>query len=967
MRAGLGVVVVGLCAVWVASAGAATIPISEAKAIGVTGTALMAGQTVTVAGVVTVKSGTFSTTDLDVYIQDAAAGINIYKKDAGYFGLELGDSVVATGMISQVGARPLRGNTRLTLGALTDLTVAGKGTLPRPRTVTGAMLAADAAAPLEIYEGLLVRVEGVTFNAADWPSADADKDLAATDPTATVRLRIDKDTDIDGSAPPRQPSIVVGVVVQDDGTSPVLSGYGVWPRARATDFLAMGAGCGAAALEPSVVENNVASFDLAVTLTGNLADTITAFSIDLPLAGGWTWTAGGVSLAGPGLEGASYDVTATGVAVSGASISDDLASFGTVTFAGVTPPAALVASTVAVRTSVNGADFEDIVLQPVLRSVYPAPNVVINEVFPSDAAGASDAFIELHNLGASTAYLGGFALTEVRPVPYCGLEIRHVFATSDTLPAGGYLVIAASAGGFATRFGFAPAIVAPIAPLGRAGGDGATVGGVAAYEVVALWSDTALDNLVDFVEYRDGQTAFEDLCAQFGAVADGYPYLPPRGYALIGREFDPCCPYQVLSGTPTPGAANASGYLSPTIATIISRDQHAVEVCFSEPMGADGLTDQPNFMVNGGAALAVYPSTVRDKALLLVDSLPIGTSTLAIGGLISWAGVGMRDTAVTFARATAITDPVCAIQASDAKGYSLLNGKSASFFGFITVPPGVFQPSYQSIYVQGLDGCGVNVFSYERTSPAPRIGDLVYLTGAVEEYVSSSAGSTTEIFLSSATSLEVRSTGYPEPPALVLATGEVGREDYEGRLVRTEGAIVSTSDYSFYIDDGSGGVQVYQNYTPIDFTKFRAGQYVHVKGVILQYDFTMPFLDGYELVPRYASDIEVVEDAFPAGATLEVTGGLFCPSCGDEKIAVRFGAPALSWVTLRVFDGAGRPVGTIYNGASTGEREFFWTGRDDEGKPLAAGLYVCHLEAVEANTGREITKSAPIVIGTRLK
>ncbi|MFZ1946157.1 MAG: lamin tail domain-containing protein [bacterium] len=966
MRAAAAFAIAALCATWVASAGAATVPISEAKAINATGTALMAGQTVTVAGVVTVASGAYSAADLDVYIQDATAGINIYKKDAGYFGLELGDSVVVTGIISQVGARPSRGNTRLTVGAITDLTVAGRGTLPRPRTVTGAMLAADAAAPLETYEGLLVRVDGVTFLAADWPSADTDKDLAAADPTASVKLRIDKDTDIDGSAPPRQPSIVVGVVVQDDGTSPVLSGYGLWPRARATDFLAMGAGCGAAALEPSVIENTVESFDLAVSLTGNLADTITAFTIDLPLADGWAWT-GGVSLAGPGLEGASYDVTPTGVAVSGAAISDDLATFGTVTFAGMRPPAALVASTVVVRTSVDGAEFEEIVRQPVLRSAYPAPNVVINEIFPSDAAGASDAFVELRNLGASTAYLGGFALTEARPVPYCGLEVRHVFGSGDTIPAGGYLVIAASADGFTARFGFAPTIVAPTAPLGRTSGDGATVGGAEVYEVVALWSDASLDNLVDFVEYRDGQTSGEDLCGQFGAATDGYPYLPPRGYALVGKDFDPCCPYQALSGTPTPGAANASSYLSPTIEAVTSRDQHVVEISFSEPMGADGLTTLSNFEVNGGAAFAVYPSTTRDKALLLVDSLPGGVSTLEIGGVVSWAGVEMRDTSVAFSRATAITDPVCAIQAYDAKGYSALNGKSVSLFGFITVPPGIFQPSYQSIYVQGLDGCGVNVFSYERSSPAPRLGDLVYLTGVVEEYVSSSAGSTTEIFMSAETALEIRSAGFPEPTAPVLATGEVGREENEGRLVATEGAIVSTSDYSFYIDDGSGGVQVYQNYTPVDFTRFRTGQYVRVKGVILQYDFTLPFLDGYELVPRYESDIEIVEDAFPSGATLEVTGGLFCPSCGDESIAVRFGAPALSSVALRVFDGAGRQVGTIYSGASTGEREFFWTGRDDEGKPLAAGLYICHLEAVEANTGRAITKSAPIVIGTRLK
>jgi hypothetical protein len=341
--------------------------------------------------------------------------------------------------------------------------------------------------------------------------------------------------------------------------------------------------------------------------------------------------------------------------------------------------------------------------------------------------------------------------------------------------------------------------------------------------------------------------------------------------------------------------------------------------------------------------------------------------TLEVTGLASWAGIALGDTSLAVRISATTCSDVCEVQAYDRKGYSLLEGSSVCIYGFMTVPPQVFQPSYQSIYVQGLDGCGVNVFSYDLSSPLPRLGDFVFLSGLVEEYVSSSAGSTTEIFMSSPANLRIESRGYPEPPAVVLATGRVGREENEGKLIETQGAVVNASDYSFYLDDGSGGIQIYQNYTPIDFTQFKTGMYIKVKGVVLQYDYTLPFLESYELVPRYLSDIEVISGAFAAEAALEVEPRVFCPSCGEESFSVTFNAPSMSDVTLRVFDAAGRLVATLYAGASIGERTAAWTGRDGAGRPFPPGLYVCHFQAVESLSGTRTTDSAPIVIGTELK
>ena len=951
-----------------AAAAHAATPIADVKTIGANGELVNRGKEFTVAGIVTVASGTFNTVDLDFYVQDATAGINVIMRDAGYFKLDLGDSVLVTGTVDQGGTSVTRGNTNLRVSTLQNITVLGKATVPQPVVVTAAELSAAAQPPLETYEGKLVRLDRATINPADWPSAGAEKVITLTDATGTARIRIDRDTDIDGSAVPGQPFIVIGVVVQDDGTTPILSGYSIWPRSRQTDFLVMGNGSGLASIDPSVVETDVGTFDLRLTLLGNGIDTLKAFEVGLPLADGWTWTGQEVNLSGPGLAQASYEVSSARVSVSGVAIFDASGSYGVVTFLSVGPPLAVLTSTVTVSTSVDNVALEPIALQPSLRSVRPTPSVRINEVYPG--IGQEDAFIELFNEGGSTAYLEGLALCEPRAVPYCDLQVRHVFGSTDMIGPGEYFVVARSASGFETEFGFAPDAEADISPLGRDVGDGAISSGIQSYEVISLWRDTSLENLIDFVEYRDAVACTADVCTGFGLADDGFPVVPPAGYSFISKTYDPCCPYEALSALPTPGADNVRRYNAPSLRTASALCQNTVEVAFSEPMDPQGLSDPANYMVGGASATAVYPSISKEKALVLFPVEQAEDSVrVAVRGLRSWAGVDASDVVLTVGKSADIYNNVCTVQASDENGYSPLNGVGATVLGFITVPPRVFQPDYQSIYVQGLDGCGVNVFSYDVSSPLPRMGDLVRITGNVEEYVSATAGSTTELFMAAPTGLAIKATGYPEPPPQVMSTGEVGKEENEGRLIQTEGLVVTASELGFYLDDGTGGVQIYQNYTPIDYSRFAKGMYIRVKGVILQYDYTLPFFDGYELVPRYESDIDVRDDVFLSKPTIAVDARVFCPSCGDEGFAIRFGVPNVSYTVVRIFDAAGREVTTLYSGDSAGEREITWTGRDQDGKPVPPGLYICHVEARDLSAGSDAVtaKTAPVVVGTKLR
>ena len=122
------------------------IPITQAKARPV-------GSSVTVEGVVTTTLGEFTSTGSppvgNFYVQDATGGIQVFGTPVSE-GLVPGDSVRVTGTIGT-----FSGETQITTPSLT-VTKLGTGTVPAPRTITGAQLASRQ------FEGSLVRVNELT-------------------------------------------------------------------------------------------------------------------------------------------------------------------------------------------------------------------------------------------------------------------------------------------------------------------------------------------------------------------------------------------------------------------------------------------------------------------------------------------------------------------------------------------------------------------------------------------------------------------------------------------------------------------------------------------------------------------------------------------------------------------------------------------------------------------------------------
>jgi hypothetical protein len=289
-----------------------------------------------------------------------------------------------------------------------------------------------------------------------------------------------------------------------------------------------------------------------------------------------------------------------------------------------------------------------------------------------------------------------------------------------------------------------------------------------------------------------------------------------------------------------------------------------------------------------------------------------------------------------------------------------------------------------SIWVQEPGGCGVNVFAFlpdngpEYATYFPdvrefgvRLDDLVRIRGRVTEFVSSTSGSGAVTEIEALTDdpafyrFLARGAGAPVP--IEVSTAEANDEGLEGTLVHTEGTVINSNDLAAWIDDGSGSVQVFQNFSNLDLTRFTVGDRLDVTGVITQFDSSEPFLDGYELVPRSQDHVFKVNGDFsPGGPSVEVERRVLVPDLG-ESIAISTRSPRRSDMIVEIYDAVGRKVVTLYDGIGLGEMTFDWDGRDQRGHTVDPGVYVCHTRAVPLDGGNIETRAAPIVVGMRLE
>lgn len=92
----------------------------------------------------------------------------------------------------------------------------------------------------------------------------------------------------------------------------------------------------------------------------------------------------------------------------------------------------------------------------------------------------------------------------------------------------------------------------------------------------------------------------------------------------------------------------------------------------------------------------------------------------------------------------------------------------------------------------------------------------------------------------------------------------------------------------------------------------------------------------------------------------------------NEKIEIEYGTKTgfLARALIRIYDAQGRLVATPVHqnfSSSTGIERISWNGRDSNMSLVAPGLYYCHLEVSNRESGQRYKTVQPIVIKSRLK
>jgi len=282
-----------------------------------------------------------------------------------------------------------------------------------------------------------------------------------------------------------------------------------------------------------------------------------------------------------------------------------------------------------------------------------------------------------------------------------------------------------------------------------------------------------------------------------------------------------------------------------------------------------------------------------------------------------------------------------------------------------STPPGL------SFYVQ--DGtAGINVYGYDDASPGTiSAGDAWAITGEIKFY-----NGLTEISPSDPSDFEY--LGHPGPPdPLQLAVNEGVTEPVEGMLLSVGdeqlGRWVTVADEPYFAGGGYNlnvwngqtliALRVNES-TGISMAGIAPGVRLFVTGIGGQYDSEAPYDTGYQLLPRYPSDMVVYQPDIPGIFHLTLlTANPFAPSLG-ETLNIEYGGPAGMDFTLTIFDRAGRVAARLAESRPAGD-VVQWDGRDVNEEILPVGPYIALLEGVDAE-GKRFTTTETVVVAAPL-
>lgn len=417
-----------------------------------------------------------------------------------------------------------------------------------------------------------------------------------------------------------------------------------------------------------------------------------------------------------------------------------------------------------------------------------------------------------------------------------------------------------------------------------------------------------------------------------------------------------------------------------------------VNLLFSEALASEGLADAANYTVVDQTdfselhvVAAAQFSTGRIVQIKILERLQESHAyRVTVGSVRDVAGNPLNGAVFSFGYEPGEYTRIADLYA-DFAAYNLSVVTLRGIVNFVQDVTTTSGSRRISAYIQDESGYG---FSLSQTGPAsdfPRIrrGNLIQITGQANIFPTTQPGS---IQLGSFTNnnVTVLAENVPLPVPVTLNTGDrrLQRQIIRTSLPRMYGSgtwcEVTGTVYlveenvgggtNISIDDGTGNLTIrVWNSMRLDSVQLDGrwlllrdlrGKLITIAGPSSTYG------DDFQMLAGYAEDFTVPDFGPPSGdLILDVPNRPFAPDLG-QRLRIRYDAPPLGAVRLRVFDLRGRLITTLVNKPAGGPNEILWDGRDDLNNLLPLGSYILHLESVR--DGASNTKSKPIVVGTKL-
>ncbi len=358
-------------------------------------------------------------------------------------------------------------------------------------------------------------------------------------------------------------------------------------------------------------------------------------------------------------------------------------------------------------------------------------------------------------------------------------------------------------------------------------------------------------------------------------------------------------PPVVLSKSPDDGAAGVAW-------------NAAISVTFDENIAAAGeissisiIKDEDSTPVANvlpdisGAALTIgHAQLERGKTYTV--TVPAGAVRDSSGNATDYDIVWSFTTALE-----EVITPIDQIDTVDSSGLPTKTQELYTIEGVVTSAPGGLG-SGKKMFVQDDSG-GICVFHSTQNISGVAEGDIVRVTGKVIQY-----NGLTELDPSvSGGAVQVVSSNNALPAPVTLSSlselrSFAAAEPYEGKLARARvkisAAVASTGNGEITDADGSNAITLrIETATGITASSLIPGQELVITGIVVQFDTSSPYTSGYQLTPRYPSDISAAPDeAAPVARQTEPT---------DGKVNVLINAPLSVEFNEEIV--AGEAIGSI--------------------------------------------------------